>query len=117
MVDEIPSTKRKREARNAVYGALMGNNLYYHECCQVLEELLEHFQDLDGSWNKKPVEEKKFPIWNYLAGHLGFIQLPTDIYGVEIGEDHVIFDCRDAFYRVDMKDARTVCVSKKKKEE
>jgi hypothetical protein len=43
--DEICA--RKRKAKNQCYGALLGNNLYHHESCEVLKDLLIIFQELD----------------------------------------------------------------------
>lgn len=53
---EIPFiNERKQAAKDQAYGALLGNNLYYSECCEVLEDLLQHFRELDDKCKpKKP---------------------------------------------------------------
>ena len=30
--------------------------------------------------------------------HHGHFDLPSDIFGVELGEDHITFDCEDGIY-------------------
>jgi hypothetical protein len=37
---------RKHKAKNAAYGALLSNNLYFDECCEILEDLLVYFRRL-----------------------------------------------------------------------
>lgn len=38
--------ERKEKAKREVYGTLLGHNLYHHESCEVLEDLLKDFRVL-----------------------------------------------------------------------
>ena len=46
-MNEDLSKERKTKAKNEVYGCLLGNNLHYNECCEVLKDLVIHFDFLD----------------------------------------------------------------------
>jgi hypothetical protein len=46
--------ERKKQASIEVYGALMGNMLYYEECVEVLEKMAKEFQQKIDQYKLRP---------------------------------------------------------------
>jgi hypothetical protein len=44
------------------------------------------------------------PMGKTIKSHHGTFNLLTEIYGVEMGDNHVIFDCEDGSYEAKLED-------------
>lgn len=52
MLFDDEKCERKRKAKIGAYAALLGNNLYHYESCEVLKDLLVIFQEMDDKIQK-----------------------------------------------------------------
>ncbi len=44
-------------------------------------------------------EDSRLPMGIKWNSHLGYVELPSQILEVEIGNDYLVFDCEDGIYQ------------------